>query len=140
MTCASLRLGDEDLAAAALRRFLATISMHGLTSPVLLVPAGHREELWSLAGRLGVDPAALERVARTPSPVGAVVARVTLTPREAEVLGQLREASSHAEIAARLGVSSNTVKSQLRSLYGTLGASTRDEALRAAYLQGLLTE
>ena len=43
------------------------------------------------------------------------------------------------DIAARLHVSANTVKSQRRSLYRKLGASTREEALAIATGHGLIT-
>nr|NLD40610.1 response regulator transcription factor [Actinomycetales bacterium] len=42
-------------------------------------------------------------------------------------------------IAKRLGVSVNTVKSQLRSSYRKLGVSSREEAVTAAIGLGLLT-
>lgn len=140
MASASLQRGDTALAAIALRRFVATVAVHGVVSPVLLVPAEHREALWQFAAGAGVDAAILQSLRAVPSPFRVASARVTLTPREAEVLKQLRQTPSQAEIAARLGVSSNTVKSQVRSLYAKLAVSTRDEALRAAYLQGLLGE
>lgn len=138
MACASMQRGDEDLAETAVRRFVATVSVHGVVSPVLLVPAEQRETLWRFAAGIGVDADVLDRLRAVPAPFTMAAARVTLTPREAEVLKQLRQTPSQAEIAARLGVSSNTVKSQLRSLYAKLAVSTRDEALRVAYLQGLL--
>lgn len=61
-----------------------------------------------------------------------------LTPREQDVLRVLAETDSRAEIADRLYVSINTVKAQLRTLYGKLGARTREEALARAVALGLL--
>ncbi|ROR96856.1 ATP/maltotriose-dependent transcriptional regulator MalT [Salana multivorans] len=55
-----------------------------------------------------------------------------LTPRETIVLHELARGSSTRATADVLGVSVNTVKSQQRSLYRKLGASTREEALRRA--------
>jgi LuxR family maltose regulon positive regulatory protein len=63
-----------------------------------------------------------------------------LTPRETAVLATLLEHPSHAAIAARLNVSVNTVKSQLRSVYRKLGVKTRDEAIALALERHLLTE
>ncbi len=140
MACASLQRGDETLAATALRRFIATTSVHEIVTPVVLVPAELRETLWDFAARHRVDADIIARLRAVPAPFGTAAVRVSLTPREAEVLKQLRGTSSQAEIAAVLGVSANTVKSQARSLYAKLGASTRDEALRIAYAQGLLGE
>lgn len=140
MVCASLQRGDDDLAASALRRFVATISVHEIVSPVVLVPAEQREALWQFAERNGVDAATIDRLRPVPAPFRMATERVTLTPREAAVLAQLRETSSLAQIASTLGVSSNTVKSQVRSLYLKLGVTAREDALRAAYLQGFLTD
>ena len=137
---AALLREDDALAEAALRRFLALHELHGVSSPVLLIPADHRESLWRLAERLGVDPHLLAGLRAVPSPLRVTSARVALTPREAEVLRHLRDTSSLAEIAANLSVSANTVKSQVRTLYRKLEAASRDEALRAARLQGLLRD
>ena len=63
---------------------------------------------------------------------------VALTERERVVLQALVEGGSHTEIAQRLFVSPNTVKSQLRSLYRKLDVTRREEVLSAAYAQGLL--
>lgn len=65
---------------------------------------------------------------------------VTLTERERAVLQQLDSTSSVAMIASQLVVSTNTVKTQLRSLYRKLGVSSRDEAIAVAYEQHLLIE
>lgn len=62
---------------------------------------------------------------------------VPLTPREQAVLAELTEAVTVEEIAARLWVSRNTVKSQLRSVYRKLGVSTRAEAVAWARDAGL---
>lgn len=137
---ASLLRDDESLAEASLRRFLAIRDVHGVSSPVLLVTADHRERLWSFAERLGVDRETLSTLRAVPAPLTTTASRVVLTPREAEVLQRLRDTASLAEIASTLSVSSNTVKTQVRTLYRKLGAANRDEALRAAQLQGLLRD
>ena len=61
-----------------------------------------------------------------------------LTPREQAVLAELTGDVPVEEIAARLWVSRNTVKSQLRSVYRKLGVSTRAEAVARARDAGLL--
>ncbi|MCD7101257.1 helix-turn-helix transcriptional regulator [Pseudoclavibacter sp. 13-3] len=55
-----------------------------------------------------------------------------LTERERIVLTELAEAKGPVQIAERLSVSVNTVKSQVRSLYRKLGVHGRDEAVAAA--------
>jgi LuxR family maltose regulon positive regulatory protein len=140
MACASLLRSDEVVAEAALRRFFAILQVNGTLSPVLLIPADHRAMLLEFAQRIGAKDATLARLRSVPAPFRTTVPLAALTPREAEVLEQLRKTGSLTEIAATLHVSSNTVKSQVRTLYRKLGVSHRDEALRAAYLQGLLFE
>lgn len=62
----------------------------------------------------------------------------SLTPRELAVLTVLTKVTSAAEIARRLSVSPNTVKSQLRSIYRKLEAKNRDEAIAIAVSRHLL--
>ena len=137
---ASLLRQDEALAEAAVRRFLAVRDVHGVTSPVLLVPEEHRAGLWDFAARVGIPAATVDGLRAIPAPLRVTGARVALTPRETEVLRHLRATASLAEIAATLSVSSNTVKTQARTLYRKLGVASRDEALRAAQLQGLFRD
>lgn len=128
---------DDEVAERALRRFLAAGAVHGVSSPLVLIPAAYRGALFELGERLGASEETLEHLRALPAPFEATGTRVVLTRRETELLARLRTDASQAVIAASLGVSPNTVKSHLRTLYRKLGASTREEALRAAYLQGL---
>ena len=61
-----------------------------------------------------------------------------LSPREREVLNELARGATYADIAAKLFVSENTVKTHVSSLYGKLAASRRSEALLAARNLNLL--
>ncbi|KJL33750.1 LuxR C-terminal-related transcriptional regulator [Microbacterium azadirachtae] len=61
-----------------------------------------------------------------------------LTEREAVVLGELVRTSSIKAVASTLYVSSNTVKSQVRSLYRKLGVTNREDAIAVARGRGLL--
>ncbi|MGO2932656.1 response regulator transcription factor [Microbacterium sp.] len=61
-----------------------------------------------------------------------------LTQREAEILAHIAEGLSRREIAERLFVSMNTIKTQASSLYRKLGASSRDALLGEAYDRGLI--
>lgn len=65
---------------------------------------------------------------------------VELTERERAVLGELASTPSLDVVAARLFVSTNTVKTQVRSLYRKLGVHNRDDAVVAAYRSGLLRD
>lgn len=68
----------------------------------------------------------------TPSPGAAPAApssRVApLTPREAEILAYLGTWMSLDEIGVELDITSNTVKSHVRSIYWKLGVHSRRQA------------
>jgi len=64
----------------------------------------------------------------------------SLTEREAVVLGELVRTSSIKAVASTLYVSSNTVKSQVRSLYRKLGVTNREDAIAVARGRGLLRD
>ena len=61
-----------------------------------------------------------------------------LTARETEVLSLLADGLPNKAIAARLGVSEETVKFHLAAIFGKLGASNRTDALRIAIGRGLV--
>jgi|SRR6266850_1474675 len=62
-----------------------------------------------------------------------------LTPREIEVVELLAEGLSNKAIAARLGISDQTVKFHVASLCGKLGAANRTDAVRRAVRRGLIS-
>jgi LuxR family maltose regulon positive regulatory protein len=135
---AAVLLGDGAVAEAAMRRFLGIATVHGVSTPFVLIPVEHRAALLALAEQIGADDEVISSLASLPAPIRSTGARAVLTPRESDVLAALRTDASQARIASDLGVSANTVKSQIRTLYRKLGASNREGALREAYLQGLL--
>ena len=53
-----------------------------------------------------------------------------LTERESQVLGLLAQMNSTEEIAAALFVSTNTVKTHLKGIFGKLGVNRRVDAVR----------
>jgi DNA-binding CsgD family transcriptional regulator len=61
-----------------------------------------------------------------------------LTSREIEVLHLLAEGLSNKAIAGRLGISDQTVKFHVASVYGKLGAVNRTDAVRLAVRRGLI--
>jgi len=69
-----------------------------------------------------------------PTPTMGVSA---LTHRERVVLAHLREDITLQDIATRLWVTRNTVKSQLRSAYRKMGVSTRADAVAWARAHGI---
>ena len=62
-----------------------------------------------------------------------------LTSREVQVLELLAEGLANKAIAARLGISDQTVKFHVASISGKLGAVNRTDAVRRAVRRGLLT-
>ncbi len=62
-----------------------------------------------------------------------------LTPREIEVLELLAEGLPNKAIAARLGISDQTVKFHVAAICGKLGAANRTDAVRRAIRRGLVS-
>jgi DNA-binding NarL/FixJ family response regulator len=61
-----------------------------------------------------------------------------LTPRERDVLGAAAGGSTNAQIAAKLGIGRETVKTLLERAYVKLGVVNRTEAVSEAMRRGLL--
>jgi DNA-binding NarL/FixJ family response regulator len=82
-------------------------------------------------GRSWIDPELAERaklLTKTLSPGS----RVSLAPRERQLIGFVRTGLRNREIAAQLGVTEGTVKVYLHAIFEKLGVSTRTElAIRA---------
>jgi DNA-binding NarL/FixJ family response regulator len=75
--------------------------------------------------------------------VGAVHAHVStdtpaLTDRERDILALLADGLGNKQIAARLGISTSTVKTHLELLFEKLDATSRTEAVATAVRLGLL--
>ena len=100
---------------------------------VLLVAAGFLAlGVFAGARLFGVRPAA---------PAGNPQAQAALgvSGRELEVLRELAAGRSNKEIARRLGVSPNTVKTHLAKVYEKLGAVRRTDAVNRARELGLVS-
>jgi len=63
----------------------------------------------------------------------------SLTARETQVLELLAEGLPNKSIAARLGISDQTVKFHVASIIGKIGAANRTDAVRLAVRRGLIT-
>ncbi len=89
-------------------------------------------DLGTLTGEFGELATQVDRFAASASGVSS------LSGAELRLLTYLPMHLTFREIAARLYVSPNTVKSQALSLYGKLGVSSRSEAVQRAAESGLL--
>ncbi|MEW6582597.1 MAG: response regulator transcription factor [Actinomycetota bacterium] len=87
-------------------------------------------------GRTVLDPrAAGALVPRRPAPVAPDGA---LSDRQHEVLRMIARGLTTAEIAGEFGLSPNTIKDHMRSLFAKLAARNRIQALAVARERGLL--
>ena len=68
-----------------------------------------------------------------------MTAEPVLTKREQQVLALLADGLAHEEIAQRLGIGSETVRTHVRKATSRLGASTRTQAVATALRQGLIS-
>ncbi len=68
----------------------------------------------------------------------ASVARIGVTPRELEILELIAAGLSTREIAGRLFVSENTVKTHSSRLFDKLGARRRTQAVQLGKERGLI--
>lgn len=89
------------------------------------------------ARALAVDPDAYLVAAATPDD-GVEALVEALTPRETQVLELVADGLGNKAIAVRLGVSDETVKFHLASVFGKLSASNRTDAVRQALRHGLV--
>jgi len=139
VAAALLRTGDRAGALIAAEQLTALMAQHEVRSHLIYVThrdlvairdllADERPDLVPVLG----DVEQVPRVLRSSDDVGL------LTKRENVVLQELSRTGSTSELAERLGVSSNTVKTQLRSIYRKLGATSRSDALAVAVREGLL--
>jgi LuxR family maltose regulon positive regulatory protein len=71
-------------------------------------------------------------LAAFPEPVRSPLVSEPLTERELEVLCRMAEGLKYEEIAAKLVVSVNTVRSHVKSIYGKFGVDNRTKAIEAA--------
>ncbi|MBS1879562.1 MAG: hypothetical protein JST31_08620 [Actinobacteria bacterium] len=105
---------------------------------------GEAEEMLASAARqlpeVADDSVLSTWVEETGSVIGAAPAAESppLTPAELRVLQFLPQHLSFPQVAARIHVSPNTVKTHAASIYRKLGCSSRDQAVRRAREMGLL--
>ena len=122
----------EALRAGASGFLLKDVTAEGLFAAVRVVAAGDALLAPTVTRRLIGEFLRVRPAARVAAPLAA------LTPRETEVLRLVAEGLSNAEIAARLVVSDQTVKSHVSRVLAKLGLRDRAQAVVAAYESGLV--
>ena len=123
----------DALGAGASGFLLKAVTADRLFDAVRVVAAGEALLAPTVTRRLITEFARL-RPRSSPGPD----ALAALTPRETEVLRLLAEDLSNTEIATRLVVSEETVKTHVRRILAKLGLRDRTQAVVTAYESGLV--
>ncbi|MBN1246907.1 MAG: helix-turn-helix transcriptional regulator [Anaerolineae bacterium] len=145
-TMIQARLGRLAQARESLEQAVALASLRGYMRPFL--DAGPEVvDLLRTATVQGVEPAFVGRVlsllgeTASATPIGGPAKPLmldALTERELDVLRLLSTHLSSTEMAERLIVSANTVRTHIKSIYSKLDVHSRDEAVQRARELGLL--
>jgi len=123
----------DALVAGASGFLLKDVTAERLFDAVRVVAAGDALLAPTVTRRLVAEFARMRVRRREPDP-----AIQTLTARETEVLRLIAEGLSNPEIAARLVVGEETVKSHVSRVLGKLGLRDRTQAVVVAYESGLV--
>ncbi|WP_225846601.1 response regulator transcription factor [Streptomyces sp. HPF1205] len=124
----------DALAAGASGFLLKDMAAERLFDAVRIVAAGEALLAPTVTRRLIGEFVRLGQ--RRPGPAAALLA--ALTPRETDTLRLLAEGLSNAEIAERLVVSAETVKTHVSRVLAKLAARDRAQAIVLAYESGLV--
>ncbi len=125
----------DALRAGASGFLLKDVTAERLFDAVRVVAAGEALLAPSVTRRLIGEFAAMRRDPVGPPPV----VTASLTPRETQVLRLVAEGLSNLEIAARLTVTEETVKTHVSRVLTKLGLRDRTQAVVLAYESGLVT-
>jgi DNA-binding NarL/FixJ family response regulator len=123
----------DALGAGASGFLLKDVTAERLFDAVRVIAAGEALLAPTVTRRLVAEFAKLRVRRQPPSP-----ALRTLTPRETEVLLLIAEGLSNPEIAARLVVGEETVKTHVSRVLTKLGLRDRTQAVVLAYESGLI--
>ena len=113
-------------------RFLVvehSLEIYGALVAILFAAVG----IWLGQTLTRKEPEVIVKEVAVSGPFGlneARVAELAITPRELEILGLIASGMSNREIAERLFVSENTVKTHSSRLFDKLGARRRTQAVQ----------
>lgn len=126
---AGRKLGLSDGVDSAVANAVTYLRRYGLTSPLAFIARGQIDDLLEAHG--------FPIPEHIGNPFG-VAQGEALSSRERVVLRLLQTSATTSDIAQQLFVSTNTIKSQVRSIYRKLGVSRRAEAIEMAQKRGLV--
>ncbi|MDJ0350672.1 helix-turn-helix transcriptional regulator [Cryobacterium sp. PH29-G1] len=139
LLCVASRNEFEDEVRGIAERVAERLTETELRSTLRFIAPQDQDALTAALIRAGVDRATVSLIGSEITAGDSISTRAThLTSREQTVLELLDETPALDEIADRLFVSRNTVKSQLASIYRKMGVSSRDAALTRAAVLGIL--
>ena len=124
----------EALRAGASGFLLKDVSAERLFEAIRVIAAGDALLAPTVTRRLISEFALL----RPTSDAASTAALAALTPRETQVLRLVADGMSNAEIAARLFVTEETVKTHVSHVLSKLGLRDRTQAVVVAYESGLV--
>jgi DNA-binding NarL/FixJ family response regulator len=127
----------DALCAGASGFLLKDITAEQLFEAVRVIAAGEALLAPTVTRRLISEFAKTRRAAAGPAPAGPA-ALGALTPRETEVLRLVAAGLSNTEIAERIVVTEETVKTQVSRILAKLRLRDRTQAVVAAYESGLV--
>lgn len=88
----------------------------------------HQGEFWASNDQIGFVLGLLHQESQAPPAPSGITEQ--LTPREREVAALVAEGMINAQIAARLGISENTIRNYVMRIYDKLGVSNRVQLAR----------
>jgi DNA-binding NarL/FixJ family response regulator len=125
-------LVEESIKAGARGYIIKDIERFELKQAIRAVCRGEAVVSPQIAGKL------LDRVRTQLDPAKTAAARPALNEKQAEILRLISEGFSNREIAGRIHLSENTVKSHLQEIFSKLGVRNRVEAAVTAARKGLI--
>jgi DNA-binding NarL/FixJ family response regulator len=127
----------DALRAGASGFLLKDVTAERLFDAVRIVAAGEALLAPTVTRRL-ISQFAQQRPPAASAASGPVAALATLTPRETQVLRLVAEGLSNPEVAARLVITEETVKTHVSRVLSKLGLRDRTQAVVTAYESGLV--